>query len=113
MAGDSAKKKTYGNDPWDYPQEALRTLCEDCHEEEYLFRAESEKEILQALKMKGFDLCQVYELAKCVFNLPPGVSPEEFVSVISGYVSWEEVRDSFKSVLSAYCDQENTKGTGE
>jgi len=30
------KKYIYGKEPWDYPNELLITLCEDCHEEEHL-----------------------------------------------------------------------------
>ncbi len=39
-------------DPWDYPNEALITLCEECHEIERMVRPEKEKWLLDACKEK-------------------------------------------------------------
>lgn len=46
----------YDNDwePWDYPGEALLTLCEFCHEEETINRRGIEQTLLLTLKVIGF-----------------------------------------------------------
>lgn len=43
-----------GKDPWDYPDRALVTLCESCHEEESKYGAEAERGLLRTLKNLGF-----------------------------------------------------------
>ncbi len=42
-----------GIDPWDYPDDFLKTLCEDCHQKE-TGREELERHLSNTLKMKGF-----------------------------------------------------------
>lgn len=44
----------HGKDPWEYPLEALVTLCESCHEEETQERGEAERRLLFALRQVGF-----------------------------------------------------------
>ena len=39
-----------GREPWDYSNEALATLCEECHEMETEYRSQSETELLMELK---------------------------------------------------------------
>ena len=39
-------------EPWDYPDELLITLCENCHEEERILMAEIESDIINILKSK-------------------------------------------------------------
>jgi hypothetical protein len=41
-------------DPWDYPNDALVTLCEFCHEEEPAARKENEDNLLEFLRHKRF-----------------------------------------------------------
>lgn len=41
-------------EPWDYPLEALVTLCEACHSDETEARPEAEQNLLFALRQKGF-----------------------------------------------------------
>ena len=38
------------NDPWDHPNEALLTLCEECHEREREIRPDVENHLLEALR---------------------------------------------------------------
>ena len=47
--------RTYLNRvPWDYPDEYLVTLCEDCHDSEGELRPRVEKQILDDLRLKFF-----------------------------------------------------------
>ena len=41
-------------EPWDYPLEALVTLCEDCNSEETENRPEEERALLRALRQQFF-----------------------------------------------------------
>ena len=44
--------KYYNNcDPWDCPEDALITLCEDCHKEESEKRPSQEKRLIKAFKI--------------------------------------------------------------
>jgi hypothetical protein len=42
-----------GHDPWDYPREALVTLCDFCHERETRERPEVEQQLLALLRRIG------------------------------------------------------------
>src|SRR5262245_55772347 len=55
---------TRDTDPWDYPMEALVTLCETCHEEETIERPIQEKALLHALRELGFLAAHVEDLAQ-------------------------------------------------
>lgn len=52
-----------GCDPWDYPPEALATLCARCHEEETAQRPLAEQHLLDVLRHIGLFYQDVYELA--------------------------------------------------
>jgi hypothetical protein len=41
-------------DPWDYPLEALVTLCEGCHEFETKYRREDERLLIRAMQERFF-----------------------------------------------------------
>ena len=43
-----------GNEPWDYPLEALVTICANCHEAEYQDRPGAEQSLLKAFRAAGF-----------------------------------------------------------
>ena len=42
------------HEPWEYPPEALLTLCEGCHEIETLALRSAETRLLETLKLRGF-----------------------------------------------------------
>jgi hypothetical protein len=48
--------------PWEYPPDALVTLCESCLEEERAFRDEAEQFLLKVLRVKFFS-ADIEELA--------------------------------------------------
>src|SRR5262245_15459330 len=57
-----------GADPWDYPGEALVTLCEDCHKFEHDGRHYCEDDIAELLKEK-FLAGQLFELVGILGDL--------------------------------------------
>jgi len=56
-----------GNDPWDYPNELLVTLCEDCHKSESEERYACERSLLEELKKYYFAL-DVSQMAEGIFD---------------------------------------------
>lgn len=51
-----------GEEPWDTPDKFLLTLCESCHDEESLNRAEHEGWLLGTLKELGFLCHDIFSL---------------------------------------------------
>jgi hypothetical protein len=43
-----------GNNPWEYDNKYLLTLCEDCHEIDYQYRKEAEQNILDSFALGKF-----------------------------------------------------------
>lgn len=52
-----------GNLPWEYPTEALVTLCEPCHKEEECLLQENPKIFMDAFRRSGFFADDLKELA--------------------------------------------------
>lgn len=48
-----------GNTPWEYPPEALITLCDVCHKKESLREGKSRKRLLKAMATSGFLSCEL------------------------------------------------------
>lgn len=59
-----------GNDPWEYPQDALVTLCERCHKQETEKRDEAERRLLFALRAAGFYANDVRGIADAFARTP-------------------------------------------
>ncbi len=67
-----------GREPWDYPNNHLVTLCENCHEAEYSSRSEMEYRLITALKLVAH-WTDIEELALSF----GGISPEQFQKLMS------------------------------
>lgn len=59
-----------GKYPWDYPNEALITLCEGCHNIEYKNRYGMEMLLLYTLRTKGYSSADLEGLAYGIETLP-------------------------------------------
>lgn len=55
---------TRDKEPWEYPNEALITLCHTCHEIETNERPYAERHLLDMLRMMGFDHDEVLRIAE-------------------------------------------------
>lgn len=78
-------------DPWDYPLEALVTLCENCHREEKEVRPSYEQGMLHALREKFFAE-DVSELAIGFHTMPLCHVPEVIASVYQWALSDEKIQ---------------------
>ena len=56
-----------GEDPWDAPDEALVTLCSECHEEETKHSAEQQQLLIRALQSRGWLSAHFNEFA-CAYS---------------------------------------------
>ena len=57
------KRYAFGREPWDYSPTDLVTLCQECHQEEYESRKESEAILLELLATQGWWADEVHGLA--------------------------------------------------
>lgn len=68
----------YKKNPWDYPDELLVTLCEDCHQEE-----EDNKYIIndftKVLLCDGYFVTQLVDLLKLIRQLPIGQDGVDYI----------------------------------
>jgi 5-methylcytosine-specific restriction endonuclease McrA len=68
----------YNNDPWDYPDELLITLCEKCHDEE-----EESKYIIndfaKVLLSYGYLASELIQLLELIRKLPAGDSGMDYI----------------------------------
>lgn len=72
-----AYKKNY--EPWDYEDDMLITLCENCHEAETHKRPELEKEIIQLIKEAKTNIYDLYEFIYYLKNCKD--IPQDFYSL--------------------------------
>jgi hypothetical protein len=56
-----------GKDPWDYDNNDLITLCEECHEYESKYRKECEEQLLQWLKNTHYTTCDLERLSHIAY----------------------------------------------
>lgn len=108
----------YGKDPWDYPAEALLTLCEVCHTAETEARPEAEKNLLLALKKCGFYAWHLGEIADGLLGgcIEPPVD-ERVVSAIAYLFQKEEwlyeLRERYFADLAIKYSKPNQSETKE
>lgn len=88
---------TPNTDPWDYPDEALVTLCEFCHEAETKTRNKEEKELLEALRFKHFSPLDLNQLTDAISMAKLECTPNEFVEFMDWFLL-----DNQENVLKLY-----------
>jgi hypothetical protein len=87
-----------GKDPWDYPDEALVSLCEECHLYEKESRYDAEKSLIHELKMKFFS-GGVLDIASGIYLMILQKSPD---IVASAYAWAFEDPDMQTEILKKY-----------
>jgi|GEM_PF-3177802 len=100
----------YKNDPWDYPNDALLTLCIDCHEEDECYKDDS-SELLRTIKRYGFsnyDISKLetifsYELHK-VSEGKERLKPAHIIRIIELYFDSGEMQTTIENLIK---DEEN------
>jgi len=88
-----------GKEPWDYPLEAFKTLCEVCHEEEHSSRKEYECLLLEILREKGFSASDVFFMAEGFSSLTMQSTPNNTSSAITWLLKDDE---RMKDVINFY-----------
>jgi hypothetical protein len=72
-----------GWEPWDYPDDLLMTLCEECHNIEYECMKDSVDSLIEQIKDRGFLAGSVSILAKAFNGLIMPYPPEVMSDLIS------------------------------
>lgn len=70
-------------DPWEYDDNYLISLCEDCHHIEYLKLKEEKDAFCDAFSSKGMMSCHFSEMATAARGMEPFHNPDVMASVIS------------------------------
>ena len=78
-------------DPWEYPLEALVTLCEDCHEQETENRSDDERAVIRALR-KHFLSAEIINLALAFESMQLTHIPEVVADAIGWAVQTPEIQ---------------------
>lgn len=68
---------TRGADVWNYPDHALLTLCNDCHEAEHAMAESSERAFIDAFKQVGFMSSSLGSMAFTIDQLQANVGQEK------------------------------------
>ncbi len=77
----------FGQEPWEYPDCALVTLCEECHEIEDEARREIPLQFLETLAIKGWLNSEMSDLIVLLdMILSYGDTPEQFSKFLQGYL---------------------------
>jgi hypothetical protein len=91
-----------GNDPWDYPNELLVTLCEDCHEVEGTTASQNHTELIEYLQSAGvFDSEMSYQgflIAEGIKKF--GLKNIEFINIRIA------ISESFREAILKLIEQE-------
>jgi hypothetical protein len=73
-----------GNEPWDYPNDMLLTLCEGCHNAEYEGMKDSIESLVEQIKDRGF-LCGSIDDLAYSFN---GLVMTKPTDVMASIIRW-------------------------
>jgi len=85
-----------GRDPWDYPDEALVTLCEECHENETTSRPIEEKSLIDTLKRTEFLSGDLTNISYGLKELTMLCTPDVAASIIGWALSDNETMEYIK-----------------
>ena len=96
-------------EPWDYPIEALKTLCIDCHEKEYNDRDSVEKKLLRVLKKSDFLSDEILEIAEGFANLKIVGHPTPTAILINWILSNHELMEKLNETHNEELSKEYFK----
>lgn len=82
----------FGTDPWEYPNTALVTLCDECHKEEQGLSKEAWELLKEACGIAGFLAGDVLALSQAVASLRNAPALPE---VVSTALEWGFVKGGF------------------
>jgi hypothetical protein len=88
-------------DPWDYKDEYLITLCEDCHNQEFEDGYDPGNGVIKALKKHGFLSSELIDIGGAIFSMENFHQREMMASVICFFFKNE---DMIQMVMEHYFD---------
>jgi len=97
-----------GSDPWEYPDEALVTLCEECHKEETENRPTEEQSLLRALRV-NFYAADIQQLAQAFSNMPLLHLPMVVASVYAWALKRREIQSELINKYFEYLERKKPR----
>lgn len=89
-------------DPWDYPSEALITLCASCHEDEYQIMPGVLQDLGLTLKKAGFFYWDIYHITNGFASFVPVQTPHRH-DVTAQAISWAlKSKEMMAKILEGY-----------
>lgn len=96
------KTYIYGNDPWDYPDKNLITLCENCHEVEEYYKT-NVQDIIHDLLSEGYSYKQLsHVLTQLIYQVD--FSIQEKVVIGAYCLSSQPVLEYAKDLMNKESD---------
>jgi hypothetical protein len=83
----------YGKDPWDYPLDALVTLCDSCHKTISTFNKSQDQNLLHAIKKTFYDPIYMHRLIDTFDNIKydkETCHPQEIIEAVHWLLTSEE-----------------------
>lgn len=100
----------YGNDPWDYRDDTLVTLCDECHDRETKNLKANEQLLTTLLKVSGYYSEEIETLAMAFYHSEPGVPPDRVSDVLFWLLTSKR---AFSSVHKMFLDSRKSALAGE
>jgi hypothetical protein len=94
-------------EPWDYPNDILITLCQECHEYEREY--EYSQELIKILKVRHFLADDLELLAHSFYNLVFTKPPEVMATIISWALNNESIMKYVEEEYFKYCAEKRKK----
>lgn len=91
-----------GNQPWEYPNSSLTTLCEDCHGYETDLALQEKITLSMALAEKGLLAAHFFELAEAIHSNPIDRFDDFTVTAIAMALGESKMIDFMREVYSEY-----------
>ena len=91
----------YGNDPWNYNNSLLVTLCADCHETEEINIKEYSRLLIETLKKSEFSSDDWREIASGVNNCQLAYPPFVVSTIISSVLQKAELQEMIFSTFKS------------
>lgn len=98
-----------GRDPWEYPEEMLLTLCEECHNAEYEGMKESIDSLVEQIKDRVFLSGAVDDLSKAFNCLIIRFPPEVMATMIAWAFGNKGMMEEIGRRYFEYLEEKNAK----
>lgn len=102
-----------GNEPWEYDEKLLVTLCETCHEQEGLAMKEDSATLIDAFKLAGFFSGDLQNMACDIRNMKLQHASEVVASAYAYAFKSEEMQALILELFFKSLNEKRNKSEGK